>query len=54
MCNCLNYFPRLEIENEQLFVNVSKMLTRAIAWEEGAKSALEHVAHFSVFENILR
>ncbi|XP_042381828.1 lysine-specific demethylase 5B-like isoform X1 [Zingiber officinale] len=44
---------KLKIENEQLFVNVSKMLTEAIAWEEGAKAALEHVAHISVFEKIL-
>lgn len=45
---------RLEIENEQLFIDISEVLRRAVSWEERAKSALEHVAHISDFQNIIR
>lgn len=44
----------LEIENEQLFMEISKELTAAISWEKRAKSLIEHAAQISDFENILR
>ncbi|XP_064982411.1 lysine-specific demethylase JMJ17-like isoform X1 [Musa acuminata AAA Group] len=50
----LNEASQLEIENEQLFIDISEVLRRAVSWEERAKSALEHVAHISDFQNIIR
>ncbi|WOL18229.1 lysine-specific demethylase 5B [Canna indica] len=50
----LHEASQLEIENEHLFMDVFKVVMSAISWEEGAKFALEHVAHISDFEKILR
>ncbi|XP_010934762.1 lysine-specific demethylase JMJ17 [Elaeis guineensis] len=44
----------LEIENEQLFMEISKELIAAVSWEERAKSLLGHAAQISDFENIIR
>lgn len=48
------HFSRFEIENENLFVEISGIINAAISWEERAKLLLEHTAPMSEFEEVLR
>lgn len=44
----------LKIKDEKLFLEISRVVTAAIAWEERAKYALEHAGHLSEFEDVVR
>ncbi|XP_020112554.1 uncharacterized protein LOC109727081 isoform X2 [Ananas comosus] len=44
----------LEIDTEQLFIEISRVLRAAISWEERARFVLEHVSCISEFEGLIR
>ncbi|XP_077241841.1 transcription factor jumonji (jmjC) domain-containing protein [Tasmannia lanceolata] len=44
----------LQIGNEKLFVDVSRVLAAAISWEERAKKVLRDMGQMSEFENVIR
>ncbi|XP_039134068.1 uncharacterized protein LOC120271455 isoform X1 [Dioscorea cayenensis subsp. rotundata] len=44
----------LGIANEKLFVDISLVLETAISWEDKAKFILEHAAHLSEFDELIR
>lgn len=48
------FSPRLGIANEKLFVDISLVLETAISWEDKAKFILEHAAHLSEFDELIR
>lgn len=50
----LNLRIRLQIDNETLFVDMSKVLEAAICWEERAAHILSTKATMPEFEDIIR
>lgn len=48
------FSPRLGITKEKQFVDIFLVLETAISWEEKAKFLLEHAAHLSEFDELIR